>query len=589
MNECSKCKHINNEGAKFCTRCGSKLEEPQAKPTKKLADLPSPTIPLKETNMDEPRHGTRPLPPLEAVEPRPDGAIFGDRFVSTELLYSDNHAYFTYKVKEIGSEQKSLIRQCPSCGAVHSKWEEGVEPDQYCSSCGTRMEANATLDLQLFESTHMPPESVSQIAQMGLVHANIRAPIAVLSEVVAGVNRYCVVVPPVDPVIPTEEMNQLLQWSIGLARAIDYLYRNHISFNGQVDTSIIGMSGNKMVWANFQNSAILDNDALEQGRLNDLKGLVLILYQWITGKTTIEDDDTLPEPVNNLVKQAYGPQGFRTGRELATALEAIINDSLSSLSVDYNLGKSTNVGMIRTLNEDSLYAVAVSRIVQSHPQPMGIFVVADGMGGHSAGEVASGTIVNYFAQRAPQDLSTAKAQTSGVEWSEWLKDAVNGANKAVFDLRTAAGTDMGSTLVMAVMDGLKVSFAHVGDSRGYVINSKGMERITPDHSLVERLIATGQIRREDARSHPQRNVIYRTIGDKEQVEVDVNTVTLEPGNKILLCSDGLWEMLEDDYVHNIVQESPSPQAACEKLIAAANAVGGEDNITVIIVEVEQID
>lgn len=588
MNECPKCKHDNNEGAKFCTRCGSKLEEPKAKPTKRLVDLPSPTVPLKGADGDEARRGTRPLPPLATLEPRPDGAIFGDRFVSTALLYSDNHSYFTYEVKEIGSEQKSLIRQCPSCGAVHSKWEEGVDPDQFCSSCGTQMEAS-NLILQLFENTQAPPDSVAQIAQMGLVHANVRAPIAVFSEVVAGVNRYSVVVPPVEPVSKPLEQNPLLRWTIGLARAIDYLYRNHISFNGQVDPSIIGMSGNQMVWANFHNSVILDNDALEQGRLNDLKGLVLILYQWMTGKTTVEDDDSLPEPVNNLVKQAYGPQGFRTGRELATALEAIINDSLSSISIEYNLGKRTNVGMVRTLNEDSLFAIEVSRIVQSHPQPMGIFVVADGMGGHSAGEVASGTIVNYFAQRAPQDLSTAKAQTSGVDWSEWLKDAVNGANKAVFDLRTAAGTDMGSTLVMAVMDGLKVYFAHVGDSRGYVIDNKSMQRITPDHSLVERLIATGQIRREDARTHPQRNVIYRTIGDKEQVEVDVNTVTLEPGNKILLCSDGLWEMLEDDYVYNIVQESPSPQAACEKLIAAANAVGGEDNITVIIVEAEQID
>jgi protein phosphatase len=143
---------------------------------------------------------------------------------------------------------------------------------------------------------------------------------------------------------------------------------------------------------------------------------------------------------------------------------------------------------------------------------------------------------------------------------------------------------MGSTLVMAVVDGLKVFYAHVGDSRGYVIDRQGIRRITTDHSLVERLIATGQIRREDARIHPQRNVIYRTIGDKSMVEVDVNTITLEPGNKVLLCSDGLWEMVEDDYMYKLVQESVSPQAACEKLVAAANAAGGDDNITVIIVE-----
>jgi protein phosphatase len=587
MSECPKCKHMNNEGAKFCTKCGTKLEEPQARPTKRLDTIPAATIPLPEVTVDPSRHGTRPLPPLPVLEPRPDGAIFGDRFVSTRLLFSDNQAQFCYQVREIGVDQKYLIRQCPSCGAVHSKWEEGFEPDQFCSSCGTQMEATV-VDLQLFESTQPSSASIAQIAAMGLVHANIRAPLAAFNENIGGVTRYCVVTPPVEAIPQPMEQNQALRWVIGLARAIDYLYRNHVTFNGQIDPAFIGFSGNRLVWSNFQNSFILDNDSLEQGRLNDLKGLVFLLYQWLTGKTAIEADPNLPDPINAMVKQAFGPQGFRTGKELANTLEAIVNDVLTAIPIDLHVGKLTNVGMVRNLNEDSMFSVAMLRTVQSRPQSLGVFVVADGMGGHSAGEVASGAIVNYFSQRAPADLASTKALTGGMDWSEWLKDAVNGANKAVYDMRKQAGTDMGSTLVMAVMDGLKVFFAHVGDSRGYVLDRQGIHRITPDHSLVERLIATGQIRREEARVHPQRNVIYRTIGDKSMVEVDVNMVTLEPGNKILLCSDGLWEMVEDDYIYKCVQESVSPMAACEKLIAAANAAGGDDNITVIIVEAAQV-
>ncbi len=588
MIECPKCKHMNNEGAKFCTRCGTTMEEPQAKPTKRLDDIPVPTVPLKSIEPEGERHGTRPLPPLAALEPRPDGAIFGDRFISSRLVYSDNQSHFCYRVKEIGDAQKQQIRQCPSCGAVHTNWEEGIDPDQFCSSCGTQMEARE-LFLELCESAQPPASSVAQISKMGLVHANIRAPLVTLEETFGGSTRYCVISPQVDQVPQPLEQNQVLRWSIGLARAIDYLYRNHVTFNGQIDPGYLGLSENHLVWANFQNAFILDNDSLEQGRLNDLKGLVFLLYQWLTGKSTIETDPNLPDSVNNLVKQAFGPQGFRTGRELATALETIVNDVLTSIPVDYYIGKLSNVGMVRSLNEDSLYTIETARVMQSHPQPLGIFVVADGMGGHSAGEVASGTIISYFAQHAPVSLSTPQAQNNMVDWSEWLKDAVNGANKAVYDLRKAAGTDMGSTVVMALMDGLKVYFAHVGDSRGYIIDKQGITRITPDHSLVERLIATGQIKREEGRSHPQRNVIYRTIGDKPQVDVDVNVVTLEPGNKVLLCSDGLWEMVEDDYMLKLVQESVSPQAACEKLIAAANAAGGDDNITVVLVEIAQIN
>ncbi len=583
MNKCPKCQQENNDGAKFCTHCGTKLEEPQARPTKRLDDLPAPTIPVKNLEDDPSRHGTRPLPPLSTLEPRSDRAIFADRFLSTGLLYSDNQSSFAYQVEEIGSGKHLLLRQCPSCGAVHSKWEEGAEPDHFCSSCGTPMEASK-IELQLFESTDPLPDSVMQIAQMGLVHANVRAPIAAFSEILAGVNRYCLVTPPADPIPQPMDQNQAIRWTAGLARALDYLYRNQVSFNGQSDTTSIGFSGGHMVWSNFRNAVILENDILEQGRLSDLKSLVNLLRQWLTGNTATEEETVLPAPLNKLIEKAFGPEGFRSGRELANALDTIVNDTLSALPIDYNIGKRTHTGMVRNLNEDAMYSIETSRTVQSHPQPLGIFVVADGMGGHSAGEVASGTIVSYFAQRAPQDLGTIQAQTGGMNWTDWLKETVNGANKSVYDLRTAAGTDMGSTLVMAVMDGLKAYLANVGDSRAYLVNKQGIQRVTTDHSLVERLIATGQIHRDEGRTHPQRNVVYRTIGDKEQVDVDVFAITLEPGDKILLCSDGLWEMLEDDTTFQIIQESVNPQAACEKLVAAANTAGGEDNITAILIE-----
>jgi serine/threonine protein phosphatase PrpC len=167
-----------------------------------------------------------------------------------------------------------------------------------------------------------------------------------------------------------------------------------------------------------------------------------------------------------------------------------------------------------------------------------------------------------------------------------LKQVVDDTNRSLLDMRREMGTDMGSTLVMAIMDGSKAYLAHVGDSRAYRINADGIEALTTDHSMVARLVASGVIKPEEVRSHPQRNIVYRTMGDKVALEIDVAEHTLQPGDRLLLCSDGLWEMVVEADLQKIVMEASSPQQACQKLVEVANAHGGVDNITVIIIEVE---
>jgi protein phosphatase len=212
-------------------------------------------------------------------------------------------------------------------------------------------------------------------------------------------------------------------------------------------------------------------------------------------------------------------------------------------------------------------------------------VVADGMGGHSAGEVASGTIINSIVESIFSGLLTSSAKKEPDECCRWIDDTIQLANRAVFDLGEKMGSDMGSTTVMAVANGDMVCIGNVGDSRAYLINRKGITQLTKDHSLVERLIETGQITRQEARTHPQRNVIYRTIGDKKEVNVDTSNFQFKPGDRLLLCSDGLNGMVDDDVIRNIVMEDGiSPQDACEKLVLAAKAAGGDDNITVVVVE-----
>jgi serine/threonine protein phosphatase PrpC len=273
------------------------------------------------------------------------------------------------------------------------------------------------------------------------------------------------------------------------------------------------------------------------------------------------------------------------GLQLAQALESALEDLSVSQAVDLLSGCCTHVGMVRTLNEDSLAVLEINRIQQSVSRPVGVYVVADGMGGHAAGEVASGLIVDTIAGKALVELMTPQAQAGKLPVSDWLRVAVESANTEVFNLRKSAGTDMGSTMIAAAVIGNQVYFTHIGDSRIYLVNSKGIRRLTVDHSLVERLIATNQITREEARYHPQRNVIYRTIGDKPKIELEVNSLTLAIGDHLLLCSDGLSGMLEDDRIYQLVLDASDPQAACEALIESANAAGGQDNISVVIVKV----
>jgi serine/threonine protein phosphatase PrpC len=259
-------------------------------------------------------------------------------------------------------------------------------------------------------------------------------------------------------------------------------------------------------------------------------------------------------------------------------------------TVHLRMGRHTDVGMVRDLNEDSLLTLELDRVQCSISRPIGLYVVADGMGGHAAGDVASGLVVDTIAEKmvthllAPQLTGDADAESFDAQG--WLADAIQTANQAVLDRRDEIDATMGTTLVAALVIGDVATVANVGDSRAYLINEEGIRQITTDHSLVERLVALGQITPGEARVHPQRNVIYRTIGDKEEAEIDFFVQTLKPGDSLLLCSDGLSGKVEDAEIWRLVKRSRSPQEACEQLVQAANDRGGGDNITVIVVQAQ---
>lgn len=247
-------------------------------------------------------------------------------------------------------------------------------------------------------------------------------------------------------------------------------------------------------------------------------------------------------------------------------------------------GLATDPGLEREINED--YAECWTFAQANGPQA-GLFIVADGLGGQEDGEVASkmatlttwstlrdrvwGRIVS--GERPPQD-----------EVRQALVDAVGEASRAVYEARLQAKSDMSTTITLALVVDGHAYIANVGDSRAYLFNADGLRAITKDHSLVQRLVDAGQITRAQVYSHPQRNLIYNTIGDRAEVNVDVFAHDLQPEDRLLLCSDGLWEMVRDEGIEEALMAEADPQRACDRLVRHANLAGGEDNISVIIVQ-----
>jgi serine/threonine protein phosphatase PrpC len=234
--------------------------------------------------------------------------------------------------------------------------------------------------------------------------------------------------------------------------------------------------------------------------------------------------------------------------------------------VNVVVGAKTDVGLIRTANEDSYLA-------KEH-----LFVVADGMGGHVAGDVASRTAIGIIEDRSSE---------ASAEDLETLARLVREANRAIWQKAQEDSSlrGMGTTCTLVLVDERKAHIAHVGDSRAYRLRKGQLEQLTEDHTLVARMVREGKIRPEEADRHPHGNIVTRALGVDSDVSVDVLSFEIEPGDRFLLCSDGLSSMLDHESIADVLTGEEQPQIAAELLVDLANEAGGEDNITVIIVDV----
>jgi PPM family protein phosphatase len=247
-------------------------------------------------------------------------------------------------------------------------------------------------------------------------------------------------------------------------------------------------------------------------------------------------------------------------------------------------GCGQSVGKQRDHNEDCLFAFSITMGGGGTSSPLGLYIVADGMGGHQYGEIASSTAVRTMANYLLKRFHTYLISPSeGIQepLQDMMRAAITEAQQAV--IRTAPGS--GTTVTAAIVLGQQVTIGHVGDSRAYALRKGGaFEILTRDHSLVKRLEELGQISPDEAAAHPQRNVLYRALGQGEVLEPDIFTTAFPQSGYLLICSDGLWSVIPDENLCDLVTTAPDLHRACQNLVLAANEAGGPDNISAILVQ-----
>jgi serine/threonine protein phosphatase PrpC len=284
------------------------------------------------------------------------------------------------------------------------------------------------------------------------------------------------------------------------------------------------------------------------------------------GMELVEEDATKPlEPMPDMLSAS-----------------AISQDGLDLPQLIAGCGQS--VGIQRDHNEDALFSLTTTLANNSNNLSFGLYVVADGMGGHQHGEVASEIATRAMAEYVLRHLYTPLFSVTPAPPSESLQEilanGVQAAHESIVKTVSGGGTTLSTVLVL----GKQMIIAHVGDSRIYTIDLHGnMRPLTRDHSLVKRLEELGQLTPDEAAIHPQRNVLYRALGQGEPFEPEIITTPLPNPGFLLVCSDGLWGVVPEKELGKIIISASTPQLACQQMMDAANEAGGPDNITAILV------
>jgi serine/threonine protein phosphatase PrpC len=523
---CPNCYTLNRDTAKICKQCGARLVE-------RAASQAAPAASHKGTARRLPTPGFSDLP---------RGAIVHKRFEVIQVLETQPNIN-TYLVADArGARQYTLLESNDS-----HRFEREHRLIEYGVHHPALVEIEDTFQIKYGDDTR--------------VYLVQEFP---LSQIAPGNHREI----------------KVLQWGVQLADALAHLHSKQIA-HGNIQPVNLSLSENQIKLGGYSHLTELKPETAAQ----DIYQLAYTFYQLAipSGKNTPAFSPTTLEFVQGALERRY-----RDARTFQTDLQQLLVTLRHPPNTTTLIGRLSDVGLKRELDEDSLLTTEITQYSQAGSQVIGLYAVADGMGGASAGEVASKIVTETLAREVAQKVFAPRFTTPAMalDYAEILKAAIEQANAEVLAARTQAHTDMGSTVVAALLVGSQAHIANVGDSRAYLITRDKIAKLTKDHSLVQALVDRGTITEAEIRTHPQRNYILRNVGDKPQLQVDLYQTTLEPGQSLLLCCDGLWEMMLDEQIRNIVNRHANPQDACRELIRVANENGGDDNITCVIVRLE---
>jgi serine/threonine protein phosphatase PrpC/ribosomal protein L40E len=597
MTACPQCGSNLSSSAKFCSKCGHTLvaNGSAAKGTATTNQgLPSQPQAAK----------TKPLPPSgQTAEPAPtqrlsapslftrlaDGdLIHGDRFEIATCV-EQTPALNTYVVVD------RKIRRCRRCGAGNP------HKARFCETCGEKLETDSIFLMQ--ESFAEPTLAAAmKAAKLGICHANLVNIYESFSDrPINRQERFYVLKDPVlvdiasDGIqsakrlseLPAASPAQALTWAIVIGNVLDTL-ASVGAYLPDLTLAQILLVGSDVRLDVMESVKSFTPPQAEKVAAHHVQSLARLLQEMARGSG-------FTPPQLAILNEAQTADRYATATEFVAALQHAQQAGPVTAPIGEGgalqvvAGKLTDLGLVREINEDSLLSMELDQFHNSVNAPLRLYAIADGMGGHAAGEVASKLALNQLSRALLDQVQAtivANTQLPRFDYTALLKQAAQSAAKAVYDQGQRTRSDMGTTLVAALVDvaGARAHIVNVGDSRIYKINAQGMRQISKDHSMVQLLIDKQQLTPAEARHHPQANLIYRTLGERANVEIDTYEEPLAAGDMLLLCTDGLSGLVEDSQMHTVVTSSSSPQAACAKLVELAKAGGGHDNITVIVVQ-----
>lgn len=450
-------------------------------------------------------------------------------------------------------------RHCWECG-----FGLNTEFDTVCQECGSELGERQFI---LSERWRGNFQVFHELQDLGLFHPGL----ARIYDVFEDSQRLFTINEMVNDTFLTDlgspfVLSDLLEMVSRGCDTLDYLHTNGIVLAGLSKDQIL-IKGSLLYLHD------LDIDALQRGAVHgeqrrlDVEHLARILREF----TPFDAPD-----VRLAFDQACDGQ-IETPLELNRRVQEASRSPFKSRFAAH-MGGMSDVGMFRTLNEDNWGWERLS-------EDLALYAVADGMGGHDSGEVASELAITTLLASARKRVK-GRTDLDDESLEKLLDQSFQDANNAIKDASKARRSDMGTTLVALMVYKNRTAFvANVGDSRAYLLRNGGLQQVSQDHSLVANLVAMGKISKAAAKNHPHSNILVRTVGKEYEVEIDIFRQDLQAGDTLLLCSDGLWGEVEESETSSLLQAQYDPRITVRELIRAANFNGGHDNITAVVVQI----